>query len=121
MHEIFRLIAAAGLSWALLLPLSGPGHAADKPEARTEADLLRLLHQDCGSCHGMTLKGGLGPALLPDGLTAFEDEDLFNIIRDGRAETAMPPWRDILTNDEINKLIGILRGKTIAADPGENS
>lgn len=28
-----------------------------------EKELETLLYQDCGSCHGMTLKGGLGPAL----------------------------------------------------------
>jgi cytochrome c55X len=30
------------------------------------AELSNLLVQDCGSCHGMTMKGGLGPALTPD-------------------------------------------------------
>ncbi|MCZ4280315.1 cytochrome c [Kiloniella laminariae] len=116
MHEVLRLIVAVGLIWAAAFPV----HAADKAEETVEIDLLRLLHQDCGSCHGMTLKGGLGPALLSDSLAAYEDEDLFSIIRDGREETAMPPWRDILSDNQINELIGILRGKTAAADPGEN-
>ena len=31
-----------------------------------QAEIKNLLLQDCGSCHGMTLKGGLGPALTPD-------------------------------------------------------
>ena len=30
------------------------------------SELNNLLIQDCGSCHGMTMKGGLGPALTPE-------------------------------------------------------
>jgi len=33
-----------------------------------QTELLYLLKHDCGSCHGMTRKGGLGPALLPANL-----------------------------------------------------
>src|SRR4030042_188664 len=35
---------------------------ADVPAARQQA-LRHLLAQDCGSCHGLTLQGGPGPAL----------------------------------------------------------
>ena len=38
------------------------------PDATRQAELRYLLKQDCGSCHGMTMKGGLGPALLPQTL-----------------------------------------------------
>lgn len=30
-----------------------------------EKQLIHMVKQDCGSCHVMTLKGGLGPTLLP--------------------------------------------------------
>ena len=33
-----------------------------------QAELSHMVKQDCGSCHGMTLKGGLGPALLEENL-----------------------------------------------------
>jgi len=32
--------------------------------AERQRELVRLVRQDCGSCHGMTLAGGLGPPLL---------------------------------------------------------
>ena len=35
-------------------------------DAARQNELLYFIKHDCGSCHGMTLKGGLGPALLPD-------------------------------------------------------
>ena len=35
---------------------------AETISAQRSEELRNLLIQDCGSCHGITLKGGLGPA-----------------------------------------------------------
>lgn len=59
--------------------------------------LVSLVRQDCGSCHGMTLKGGLGAPLLPDNLADKETESLISIILDGVPNTPMPPWRGLLS------------------------
>ncbi len=68
--------------------------------ATRQTELMYLLKQDCGSCHGMTLKGGLGPALLPGTLNGKPREFLVTTILEGRAGTAMPPWKAMLTQDE---------------------
>jgi cytochrome c55X len=78
-------------------------------EPAREAQLKYLLQQDCGSCHGMTLKGGLGPALLPNNLKDKPDALLVATILDGRAGTAMPPWRSELTEGEAEWLVEQLR------------
>jgi cytochrome c55X len=65
-----------------------------------QSELMYLLKQDCGSCHGMTLKGGLGPALLPENLNGKPRELLVTTILEGRPGTAMPPWKAMLTRDE---------------------
>lgn len=78
-------------------------------EPARQAQLKYLLQQDCGSCHGMTLKGGLGPALLPDILKDKPDALLVATILDGRAGTAMPPWRSQLTEAEAEWLVEQLR------------
>ncbi len=62
--------------------------------------LIHMVKQDCGSCHGMTLKGGLGPALLPENIKDKPLLLLQNTILYGRAGTAMPPWKNILTEQE---------------------
>ena len=36
------------------------------PEAERARELIHIVRQDCGSCHGLTLAGGLGPALTPE-------------------------------------------------------
>jgi len=63
--------------------------------------LVHMVKQDCGSCHGMTLKGGLGPALLPEDVKDKPLLFLQNTILYGRAGTAMPPWKTILTEQEV--------------------
>jgi len=63
-------------------------------------ELLYFIKHDCGSCHGMTLKGGLGPALLPETLAAKPKDYLVATILEGRQNTAMPPWKTMLSQDD---------------------
>lgn len=74
-----------------------------------KAELTHLLKQDCGSCHGMTMKGGLGPALLPESLIKTPDYILENTIKYGRETLAMPAWDGILNDQEIKWLVGQLK------------
>ena len=80
-----------------------------EPAAERQQALLNLLRQDCGSCHGMTLQGGLGPALLPATLAGKSDETLTATIFEGRAGTAMPPWKSFMSRDEAQWLVSQLR------------
>lgn len=95
----------------LLLPLlllSLPASAVEPPSERQQ-ELRSLLAQDCGACHGLTLKGGMGPPLLPESLAGKSDEFLAGTILDGRKGTPMPPWRPFLSREEALWLVGILR------------
>jgi cytochrome c55X len=83
------------------------------PDAERQEELRYLLRQDCGSCHGMTMKGGLGPALTPEALAARPDEYLVYTILEGRPGTAMPPWKPFLSPEEAQWLVrSVLRGKS---------
>ena len=73
---------------------------AAEPDAARQQALVHLVRQDCGSCHGMTLKGGLGPALLPDTLRDKPAEGLAATIYYGRPGTPMPPWRQFISEAE---------------------
>jgi len=94
------IFAAAVAAWTA---------AAAEPEPARQKELLYMLKHDCGSCHGMTLKGGLGPALLPENLNDKDDSDLHDSIVNGRPGTAMPPWGPLLQPGEAEWLVGILR------------
>jgi cytochrome c55X len=92
---------------ALALLLSGPAFAGGLPEGRA-AELARLVLQDCGSCHGLTLAGGLGPDIRPAALAGTAPEAVASVILDGRPGTAMPPWRPLLTEAEAAWIAGYL-------------
>lgn len=77
-----------------------------------QTELLYFLKHDCGSCHGMTLKGGLGPALLPQTLAGKPEAFLATTIIEGRANTAMPPWKPMLNYDEALWMVRQLQGGT---------
>jgi len=87
---------------------------AEPPSAQRQNELINLVKHDCGSCHGMTLKGGLGPALTTDALKDKPHALLYNTIMLGRDNTAMPPWLGILTEEEITWLVLTLRDGKIA-------
>lgn len=74
-------------------------------ESSRQRELVHLLRQDCGSCHGMTLKGGLGPALTREVMVARPIEYLYHTVREGHPGTPMPPWKGILSDDEIMWLV----------------
>jgi len=61
------------------------------------AKLSRLVRQDCGSCHGMTLRGGLGKPLIAADLVQWDRNQLTHIILDGVPGTPMPGWRPLLS------------------------
>jgi len=84
---------------------------ADIPVVRQQA-LRHLLAQDCGSCHGLTLQGGLGPALTREALAGKSPEMLRAVILHGRPGTPMPPWQPFMSETEAAWLVQqLLDGK----------
>jgi cytochrome c55X len=70
------------------------------PGADRQRELVHVVRQDCGSCHGLTLQGGLGPALTAAALRGKPAEGLVATIIGGRPGTPMPPFRGILDEAE---------------------
>ena len=105
-----RMLAVAIAAAAALV--SHAGATAD-PGPERQRELLVLLKQDCGSCHGMRLTGGLGPALTPEALRTKPAEGLAAAIYHGRTGTAMPPWRRFVSEAEAQWLVArIMSGAT---------
>ena len=74
-------------------------HAA-QPTLPRQHELVRMVRQDCGSCHGLHLTGGLGPALTRQALAGKPLESVASTIYGGRPGTPMAPWKAMLTEDE---------------------
>lgn len=104
MKHGFAIAACGGAFLALAAAAAEP----PMPPAR-RAELLHLVRQDCGSCHGMTMKGGLGPSLEPAALAGKDPGQLGFVILHGRRGTAMPPWSAFLTEPEAAWIVELLR------------
>lgn len=96
--------------WLVLLALAAAtAAAAADPAPARRAELLHLVRQDCGSCHGLTMKGGLGPSLEPAALAEKDAEMLRFVILHGRRGTPMPPWNAHLTEPEAQWIVEQLK------------
>ncbi|WP_408629774.1 c-type cytochrome [Aliiroseovarius salicola] len=96
--SLLPALAIAG--WAAFSPSTALADGMPVGEGLDTEELKRLVHQDCGSCHGLTLKGGLGPDIRPETLTHYEPDILETVILDGIPDTPMPPWRPLITQEE---------------------
>jgi cytochrome c55X len=101
-HILLGITAISGFVWACAPSLAGVS-------AERAQELEHLVRQDCGSCHGMTFKGGLGSPLTSEVIAERTDEALHAVIRDGVPGTPMPPWSDLLSDADIDWVISYLR------------
>lgn len=103
-HRSFFL-RRAGLG-AVLALLAGsalaqtPSTTIAPPTPERQQTLVRMVRQDCGSCHGLYLTGGLGPALTPEALADKPLDSMVATIYGGRPGTPMAPWKAMLSEAE---------------------
>lgn len=88
----------AGKTWA-----NGPTETIDPDR------LANLVRQDCGSCHGLTLKGGLGRPLTVSHMRLLDEDTIRKIVLDGIPGTAMPGWRGLLSAKDAEWIARALR------------
>lgn len=94
----------------MLLLASGHAFACEAPDP---VKLGNLVKQDCGSCHGLTLKGGLGKPLTVDALAQWDRDQLAFIILDGVPGTPMPPWRRLLCESDARWIADRLKSGSL--------
>lgn len=100
--------------FAAALAATGPLLAAEvapEPDPLRTRELIHIVRQDCGSCHGLTLAGGLGPALTAAALADKPAEGLVATIVSGRPGTPMPPFLGIVSEAEAVWIVDqLMRG-----------
>lgn len=110
MPEAWQRPAAIAAGTGVALLMGAAALAFDvAPTPERQAELLHRLRHDCGSCHGMTMKGGLGPALLPLDLDGKDIDFLASVVRDGVPGTPMPPWDFELSQAEARWIVTQLK------------
>lgn len=99
-------------SWLAILLVIPCVALAAGPDVARQREIAHLVRQDCGSCHGLTLAGGLGLPLRPEALRDKPKESLVATILFGRPGTAMPPWAPFLSEAEAEWVVDmLLQGK----------
>ena len=82
---------------ALIAAQATAAQTAAEPDPARQARLVRMVRQDCGSCHGLQLTGGLGPALTRDTMAPLPLDSLAATIYHGRPGTPMPGWKSLVS------------------------
>ena len=78
-------------------PLSGNAEAIDVGK--------QLFHTWCAQCHGPKADGG-GQHKYAANLTTFPlgYKEFVSTVKNGRVQKQMPPWKNVLDGDAINKI-----------------
>lgn len=96
------MIARLALFATLLAPFCA---SADAPTPARERELIHLVRQECGFCHGLRLTGGLGAPLTAEAMQERPLETMTAVILDGIPGTAMPPWRPFVSEAEAHWIV----------------
>ena len=107
-HPLALLLLVIAMFGVTFATCAGAADAGPTPQRA--AQLAYLVRQDCGSCHGMTLAGGLGPPLLPAALAGKPGGYLKHVILYGAAGSAMPGWSPLLSDADADWIAERLLG-----------
>lgn len=92
-----------------------PAKVGDKP-----VTIEQVYQANCAACHGLKLEGGSGLSLLgPEWKHGDDSESLFQTIKNGLPDTAMPSWA-ALGDDTIRGLAIYIREQAYAASLVKN-
>jgi DNA-binding beta-propeller fold protein YncE len=71
-------------------------------------DAQKLYKQHCAECHAENRLGAVGPALLPQNLTRLKRKAAFSVIENSRPAVQMPPFKGILSSQQIQSLVDLI-------------
>ncbi len=89
-----------------------------EPTPENLLDAIKLYKENCAGCHGDSGKGdgvygeGFNPSDFTDDLWrhGFTDGEIYNTIANGVPGTVMTEWKSSLKDEDIWKLVHLLKG-----------
>jgi cytochrome c oxidase cbb3-type subunit 3 len=110
-EEYQREVAQAAMDHEKYLLTAPDMVNVDNVELLTDAASIaegKKIYQanNCFSCHGQNLEGGIGPNLTdPNWINGGGVKNLFKLISEGSStNTVMAPWKDVIKPSDIQKL-----------------
>lgn len=105
-EEIGALVAFIR-SWQADPPVELPPEVERAPLL---ADAAEIYADFCSQCHGVDGEGGIGPSFQdPEFQAVHTDQQLFDSIDLGHPATAMIAWGTVLSDDQIEGLVELIR------------
>ncbi len=87
------------------------------PHALAEGDPnmgVDVYKANCASCHGASMEGSIGPALIDNSFVSGSDEAaLVGLVVDGRAVNGMPAFKDQLSEQEILGVSAVMKNPDV--------
>jgi mono/diheme cytochrome c family protein len=114
-------IVAFMRSWEANPPVELPPEVASAQVALSAAEVFSDI---CAQCHGPNGEGGIGPSLIdPKFQSSTTDQTIFDSIKMGHPATPMIGWGDVLSDDQIQQLVGYIRefGQKQPSQPTEQA
>jgi mono/diheme cytochrome c family protein len=106
-EEEIDAIVAFMRSWEDNPPVELPPEVSASAVSLEGAEIYSEL---CAQCHGPEGEGGVGPALSdPSFQQENSDQEIFDTINLGHEATAMIGWGEILTAEQIQQLVQLIR------------
>jgi mono/diheme cytochrome c family protein len=106
-------------AWEDHPPVELPPEVQVASQDTVSLDADQIFADLCAQCHGPNGEGGLGPSFQsPQFQATRSDEQLFNTINVGHPATSMIGWGDILSAEQIQSLVQLIRQfKSAGAGP----
>jgi mono/diheme cytochrome c family protein len=97
-------------SWESNPPVELPPEIAIDVGETVALDSKQIYEQLCAQCHGLNGEGGVGPSFKDSQFQATRsDAQLYDAINLGHAATSMISWGDVLSADQIQQLVLLIR------------
>ncbi len=97
-------------SWEANPPVELPPEVVIDVEETVALDTKQIYDQLCAQCHGLNGEGGIGLAFEDSQFQATRtDTQLYNAINLGHDATSMISWGDVLSADQVQKLVLLIR------------
>jgi mono/diheme cytochrome c family protein len=91
-------------SWQANPPITTPPQISLPTLNMSAADIYQTI---CAQCHGLNGEGSIGAPL--NDLSDDTDQEVFDVISQGEPDLFMPAFGSILSEDQINGLVAIIR------------
>lgn len=96
------------LALAMTLGMTAPLAVADEGVQMSPEDVRRMFATNCAWCHGdFGKKAGKGPKLAG---TSMNEKQVHDRIANGAPGGAMPSYKKMLTEEQINALVVYIKG-----------